>query len=83
MSAISVGAHSRPAPPRWQTTRRNVTKWWQASAKAVIGASARLRHPAMTVSGLACIDAAAFQVNAGTGLLTTGLSILLYEWAED
>jgi hypothetical protein len=83
MSAISVGAHSRPAPPRWETSRQLVAKWWQASARATAGAASRLRHPVMTVSGLACIDAAAFQVNVGTGLLTTGVSILLYEWAED
>jgi len=83
LSTASIGAHSRPVEPRWPAARTALASARSRTARAVESARTRLwslRRAALTVGGFACIDAAAFQVNAGTGLLATGASALVLEW---
>lgn len=82
MSTASIGAHSRPAEPRWPAARKTWADVKRRTAEAAGTARARawsLRRAALTIGGFACIDAAAFQVNIGTGLLATGISALVLE----
>jgi hypothetical protein len=50
----------------------------------VVGA---VRHhnwsPALTISGLSCIDAAFYQHGWFAGLLATGISALVYDWSRE
>ncbi len=39
----------------------------------------RYRRPSLVISGFGCIDAAAYQIGLGWGLLVTGLSLLAFE----
>jgi hypothetical protein len=39
----------------------------------------RYRRPSLVISGFGCIDAAAYQLGLGWGLLITGLSFLAFE----
>jgi hypothetical protein len=47
---------------------------------AAAGRAASLRQIALTVTGLALVDASAFQATTGAGLLVTGGSVLVLEW---
>lgn len=83
MSSITVGAHSRPAGNRWTGGRRTLTAWRRRAAEAgtaVAAHASRMRQPALTVTGLGLVDASAFQVGIGLGLLVTGASALVLEW---
>lgn len=83
MSSITVGAHSRPAPGRWAAARKVLTTWRETAARTASSAAGRaqtMRQAALTVSGLALIDASAYSLGTGAGLLTTGASLLVLEY---
>lgn len=81
MTTATIGAHSRPAEARWANTRRTLAAWRRRSAGAATALWHRHGSPALTISGLTCIDASAYQVNLGIGLLVTGISgLVLGEW---
>lgn len=77
-------------PTRTPRTHRG----W-ASARTTLDAATRravktvgaVRHhnwsPALTVSGLATIDAAFYQHGWFAGLLATGVSALVYDWTRE
>jgi hypothetical protein len=83
LSSITVGAHSRPAPNRWNQACKALASWRTAAARtasAAAGRVATMRQAALTVTGLGLVDAAAYQVTTGVGLLATGASVLVLEW---
>lgn len=64
---------------RWRTARSDLTRAWASIAKTAGEARRRYRRPSLVVSGFGCIDAAAYQLGLGWGLLVTGLSLLAFE----
>jgi hypothetical protein len=83
MSSITVGAHSRPTPNRWNQTRKTLASWRTAAARSaasIAGHVSSLRQVTLTVTGLGLVDAAAYQTTTGVGLLVTGASLLVLEW---
>lgn len=78
MAAVTTGAiprRSRIPGAAAALTRRAATTLKQAAD--------RLSGGALTVSGLACIDVGAFEANTVAGWITTGLSLLLLDYARD
>lgn len=86
MSATTIGAHSRPAESRWAGARKALGAVTSRIADAAAVYRARLwslRRAGLHVSAFTCIDCAAFQANLGTGLVTTGVSLLVLELLTD
>lgn len=83
MTTASLAAHRQPVQNRWQPARRGFTNWRRRAGvklqHAVAGAT-RLRRGALTVTGLGLVDASAFHLGSGAGLLATGASVLVFEW---
>lgn len=84
--SVSTANPTRTAPPtprtRWRTARRDLA---QAYARAATMVSAARHHnwsPALTISALGLIDAAFYQIGLFAGLLTTGISILVFDWSR-
>jgi hypothetical protein len=48
-------------------------------AGRVVVAKAKLRRPVLTVGGLGCVDAAFFQHGWFAGLISTGVSLFVFE----
>lgn len=83
--AISTAPPPRAEPRTHRGWQRARTALAQAQAKATRMVSAARHHdwsPALTISGLASIDAAFYQLGLFAGLLTTGISILIYDWSR-
>lgn len=82
MTTATLGAH-RPSESRWTPARRELSRWRTKVADAGRTAASRamdLRRAALTVTGLGLVDASAYRVTTGVGLLVTGTSILVLEW---
>jgi hypothetical protein len=82
MTTATIGAH-RPAESRWTPARRELTRWRAKTANATRAAAARamdFRRAVLTVTGFGFVDASAYQVTVGVGLLVTGASVLVLEW---
>lgn len=81
---MSVGTIAPPrnatSPQRgWRSARAALAQAYARAAQAASEARRRYRRPSLVVSGFACIDAAAYQIGLGWGLLVTGLSLLAFE----
>jgi hypothetical protein len=78
---MTVITNARPTANGWAVrARRTLATTARQGAKVVSAARHRYRRPALTISGLACVSAAAYQVDLGVGLLVTGLMCLVFEW---
>lgn len=65
---------------RWLTgARRTVSSAAKRATTVATAARSRYRRPALVVASFGCIDAAAYQVALGVGLLVTGLSLFVFE----
>lgn len=81
MSSSTI-APPRTAPRthrRWQDARTALAQVAARTAKMASEARHRYRRPSLVISGFGCIDAAAYQLGLGWGLLITGLSFLAFE----
>jgi hypothetical protein len=74
------------APPsgRWGRVRSNAGTLAAGAVSVIRGHTApvvsHLRDQAYSIIGLGCISAAAFVHSVFTGLLVTGLLVLVFEW---
>jgi hypothetical protein len=68
---------------RWRTARSDLANVAARIAKTVSAVRHHNWSPALTVSGLATIDAAFYQHGWFAGLLATGLSALVYDWTRE
>lgn len=83
--AISTALPSRAEPRthrRWQRARTALARAQPRATRMVSAARHHDWSPALTISGLGCVDAAFYQLNLFGGLLATGISILLYDWSR-
>lgn len=83
MTTASLAAHRQPVQNRWQPAQRKFTAWRrQAGIKAqrVIAGASKLRRGTLTLTGFGLVDASAFHLGSGAGLLATGASVLVFEW---
>jgi len=83
MTTASLAAHRQLARNRWQPARRGFTAWRRNAgikAKQVATRAVGWRRAALTVTGLGLVDASAFHLGSGAGLLATGASVLVFEW---
>lgn len=78
MTAITT-THALPGTGRIARLRQQAATIASRAVMLADKARTRYRSSFMTVAGIAAIDTAAWQVNAGIGWLTTGVSILLYD----
>lgn len=51
----------------------------RALSTAVVAGKKRFRRPALTVGALGCVDAAFFQHGWFAGLISTGISLFIFE----
>lgn len=67
--------------PALVRARSSLASWARQGVTVVSAARARYRRPALTTSGFACIDAAAWHTyGTGAGLLVLGVLVLVFEW---
>lgn len=78
MTAITT-AHAPPGTGRIARLREQAATLTKRAIALADQARARYRSTFMTVAGIAAIDTAAWQVDAGVGWLVLGVSILLYD----
>jgi hypothetical protein len=83
MASIDLPARTHAVSPPTAKVRTWLGEVGRRAAKMV--SAARLRtSPALTISGLASIDASAWtSFGRGAGLLALGISALLYDWARE
>jgi len=80
--AIDTATPTRTAPRthrRWRTARSDLAQAYASVVKVAGEARRRYRRPSLVIGGFGCIDAAAYQLGLGWGLLVTGLSFLAFE----
>ena len=70
-------------PTRRPRVRDAVTVLAHRAAATLKTAADRLSGGVLTVAGLGCIDVGAFEANTVAGWITTGLSLLLLDYARD
>lgn len=84
---MSVTTATPTAAPRthrrWRTARSDLANVAARLAKTVSAVRHHNWSPALTVSGLATIDAAFYQHGWFAGLLATGISALVYDWTRE
>jgi hypothetical protein len=80
MTATTLNARTQATSGRLARLRVALAESARQGATMVSAARHRYRRPALTISGFACMDASAFQGGLWLGLLTTGISALVYEW---
>lgn len=77
MAVMDVRARMTPGQPT--RARTALASWRRQGTQMVSAARHRLRRPALTISGLGCVDTAAFHTSTGLGWLVTGISVLVLE----
>lgn len=84
MSATTATPTRNPRTHRgWASARTAAAQAYAATVKTVSGVRHHNWSPALTVSGLATIDAAFYQHGWFAGLLATGISLLAYDWQRE
>jgi len=84
--AIDTATPPRTAPRthrRWRTARSDLAQAYASVVKTVGAVRHHNWSPALTISGLATIDAAFYQHGWFAGLLATGVSALVYDWTRE
>lgn len=84
MASIAPPAHANAiSPPRLATARTLLGEVGRRAA-ALVSAARLHTSPALTISGLASLDLAAWTTyGRGAGLLALGASLLTYDWARE
>jgi len=65
---------------RGAAARLRVRRWLAHTREKASPAARHLREHGYTMTGLACLDAAAFVHSVFAGLIVTGVSFLVLEW---
>jgi hypothetical protein len=69
--------------PRFIKVRRAAAKAWRGRHRTGAAVRARYRTPVLTISGLAFMDAAFWQISTFAGLLFAGIACWAYELFGD
>lgn len=84
--AISTAPLTRPTRThrRWTSARSDLAQAYAKVAKMVSAARHHNWSPALTISGLGCIDIAAWETfGRGAAWLALGASLLVYDWQRE
>lgn len=76
----TIDPRALPRTGRWTAARAQLAQARRRTAVTALAARRRLRSPALSLGGLACMDTAAWQVDHAFGWLAIGVSLLVYEW---
>lgn len=83
-SSVLPTSTPRAIPPRLRQVGSTLATWAARGAAAVNAARHRNWSPALTVSGLGCIDIAAWETfGRGAGWLALGVSLLLFDFSRE
>jgi len=81
MAAATVPAHAPAITPPWRRARAALATATAKGTQMASAARRRFRRPALTISGLGCIDAAAWHTfGIGAGLAVLGGFLLVWEF---